>query len=91
MAKETKIPSGVSEQDIQDALAMLARKRERDKVRAAKIASGELVPKKHKSKPWNELSEEQRAKRLDYSKKWAARQRDLAKLAKEHGLDKEAA
>jgi len=69
---------------------MLGKKRERDSIREARIASGELVTKKYKSKPWSELTEEARAKRLDYSKKWSKRQRDLANLAKEHGLDKTA-
>jgi hypothetical protein len=85
---QAAVNAGVSEEDIQAALEMLAKKRKRDAVRAEKIASGELVPKKYKAKPWSELTAEQKDKRKAQSAKWAKRQRDLAKLAKEHGLDR---
>ena len=81
------LPTGVTEEDIKAALEMLNKKRERDKVRAAKIASGEIVPKKYKTKPWNELSQEQRDKRIAYSKEWARKQREMAKIAKKYLLD----
>jgi hypothetical protein len=88
MAKnQANIPEGVTEEDIQTALALLAKKQERDKVRAQKIASGEIVPKKYKAKAWSELTEEQRQKRKDYSKKWAAEQRRLAAVAKKYLLE----
>jgi hypothetical protein len=45
------------------------------------------VPKKYKVKPWAELSQEQRDKRLAYSKKWGAEQRRLAKIAKQYLTD----
>lgn len=88
MAKnQTSVPEGVTEDDIQAALALLAKKKERDAVRAQKIASGEIVPKRYKAKPWSELTPEQQKKRLDYSKRWSAEQRRLAGIAKKYLLE----